>query len=249
MLCGLAETAAREVHVGVCPDVLLLYTVLAWCSAIRLASARNRLGKVQLGLSVDDKILAWFYVGKVQMLTAGIGVTWAAVEFSTLIDNRLYFHDVYTMILAKLIHIAAMLHPSDSESHLDSALLVTFSSPTTICASNNQNYAGLNHGAKEHSRTSCEQSSPSSCKRRTRRPFSPLRSSTLMLVDVGSMLLIVAADRDLRNGAGAHIGQAFGALDVDGTDLGVIAVEDSGDFFEGWATIVDKSVLGVLTHM
>ena len=50
----------------------------------------------------------------------------------------------------------------------------------------------------------------------------------------GAGLLVV--HRCAGHRAGADVGQALGALDFDGADLGCVAVEDLGDLFERGAT-------------
>ena len=51
----------------------------------------------------------------------------------------------------------------------------------------------------------------------------------------------------LRNGAGAHVGQALGALNLDRADLGGVTIEDLCDFFQSRAPVVSslaKDILG-----
>lgn len=58
-----------------------------------------------------------------------------------------------------------------------------------------------------------------------------------MLRDLAGFLLVTAAHRDLRDGAGTYVRQAIDALDVDGADLCSVAVEDLGNFFQRRAPV------------
>jgi hypothetical protein len=60
--------------------------------------------------------------------------------------------------------------------------------------------------------------------------------SALLLGNVGGLLL-VTTNGSLADGAGANIGETFVALDVNGTDLGLITIEDTGDLLQSRAPV------------